>query len=869
MNKLSASQAKQCWRFLAHRKHGITEVGAFAQDASPAVAYVRTQEELFAFCRKWSGKRNVYVGLNPRPAALAGEGTSAKDADIEVVLHGLIDIDPKRPKDTDADPEKLGDAEAVAQAVDQWFRNKGFALPLAVMSGNGYHRIWSIPGIEVGGETEEVKGKLLALLNEIRHDPEVAAACKEHDVSIDATYDLRRVTKIPGTLSRKGKDRDLYRLAKIIRFPKKTGGDRKLQKYIESLDADASARSRPPKRRTSVSRRACKPPQWLKRELEQDKKLKATWAHKRTDLKDTSRSGYDMALAAILTGKGKTRQEIEQALLSCPRSKARERNDDYLDNTITKALDWRQSMNGFSVIKQSQCSMILERDGIQYSIDDLNHTKRGMKATVSVSLRGQLLAKDSFLLPSARCRDALAKACKDRAPKKEAIVKEHLLALEDAIRQVQHNRDAELRQSKEQKPIPKAQRQAALKFLKSPKLLYKIGQAIKKNGVAGEERNTLILYLVMTSRLSERPLSILIKGDSSEGKSYLTDKVLDVFPKNAYVLLSDATRQSFYYAEKDKFSHRIIVIYELQGSMNTAYPIRILQSEGRISIQVTTKNRETGEFETKQKEQLGPIGFITTTTKPLIHPENETRSFSLFTDGSEAQTQRIHDVTAKRYQHGSKGLAQSEKQQLRDAHSLLDTVDVEIPYADVLKEHFPKKPVRIRRDFPRFLALIEASAMLHQRQRPREQGTIVASIADYEIAKVVSGEVLTRTVCGYGPQTELILEAARDWKKEKRRRQFTRKQIAQHLDMDKNTVTKWMGPALSTGDIEQVDEHAGNKAATFVYAGEGRAANDILPATEKIAEALAEKGVRVNETVYDPLTGKSRHIRPKKRASRS
>jgi hypothetical protein len=49
---------------------------------------------------------------------------------------------------------------------------------------------------------------------------------------------------------------------------------------------------------------------------------------------------------------------------------------------------------------------------------------------------------------------------------------------------------------------------------------------------------------------------------------------------------------------------------------------------------------------------------------------------------------------------------------------------------------FPFDNVRSRRDFPKLLSLIRASAYLHQRNREKDDG-IVANAADYRVARTI------------------------------------------------------------------------------------------------------------------------------------
>ena len=67
-----------------------------------------------------------------------------------------------------------------------------------------------------------------------------------------------------------------------------------------------------------------------------------------------------------------------------------------------------------------------------------------------------------------------------------------------------------------------------------------------------------------------------------------------------------------------------------------------------------------------------------------------------------------------------------------------------IPFADRLT--FPSSWLRTRRDYARFLNLIEVSAFLHQHQREKRDGAIVADVADYAVAYGLASTVLTETL---------------------------------------------------------------------------------------------------------------------------
>jgi len=92
-------------------------------------------------------------------------------------------------------------------------------------------------------------------------------------------------------------------------------------------------------------------------------------------------------------------------------------------------------------------------------------------------------------------------------------------------------------------------------------------------------------------RLLEEPVSLLVTGASSAGKSYVTGKVIDLFfPSEACIKLTSASEKALIYS-KEVYSHRFIWIFERQGmnNENFDYLVRTLMSEGCIKYSVTEK----------------------------------------------------------------------------------------------------------------------------------------------------------------------------------------------------------------------------------------------------------------------------------------
>ena len=142
------------------------------------------------------------------------------------------------------------------------------------------------------------------------------------------------------------------------------------------------------------------------------------------------------------------------------------------------------------------------------------------------------------------------------------------------------------------------------------------------------EREAKLLYLAVTSRVLDRPISIAVKGPSSSGKSYLVESVLSFFSSGSYYALTAMSDRALAYGQ-EPLQHRMLVLYEADG-MNgdtASYLIRSLLSEGRVRYETVEKTAEG--LTSRLIERPGPTGLIVTTTRDGLHPENETRLISI------------------------------------------------------------------------------------------------------------------------------------------------------------------------------------------------------------------------------------------------
>jgi len=124
--------------------------------------------------------------------------------------------------------------------------------------------------------------------------------------------------------------------------------------------------------------------------------------------------------------------------------------------------------------------------------------------------------------------------------------------------------------------------------------------------------------------------------------------------------------------------------------------------------------------------------------------------------------------------------------------------------------------MRTRRDHARFLNLIEVSAFLHQHQRERRNGAILASLDDYATAYAVAGEVLADTLSdlkkplreAYTRIRELSLKSG----------SVTRSEVRDALALPDSTVRRWLSDLVELEYLEAEATKQG-KAARYVLSG--------------------------------------------------
>lgn len=447
--------------------------------------------------------------------------------------------------------------------------------------------------------------------------------------------------------------------------------------------------------------------------------------------------------------------------------------------------------------------------------------------------RGQGFHVDTLDLYSARARASFAKEAAEEIGVEEKIVRRDLgrvfMAAEglvdEAIRRAQEPTDTRV-------VLDDDERAAALELLCDPNLVGRVVADFARIGMVGESTNCLVGYLATVSRLLDRPLAVIVQSTSAAGKSALMDAVLDFVPDEDLVRYSAMTGQSLYYLGEHDLAHKVLAIAEEEGAERASYPLKLLQSEGEVSIASTGKDNATGRLVAHPYRVKGPAAIFLTTTAIDVDEELRNRCVVLTVDEDRAQTRGIHD-RQRRARTLDGILATNDRHKVlkahRDAQRLLEPIAVVNPFADRLT--FVDAITRTRRDHVKYLTLIDTIALLHQHQRERHTATtaagqtvtyIEATVGDIALANRLAHDALGHSLDELPPQTRRLLTAldemvtgiAEAQEIDRDRVRFTRRQARERLGLGDTQLKVHLARLV---ELELVWCHRAERSGGFVY----------------------------------------------------
>lgn len=439
---------------------------------------------------------------------------------------------------------------------------------------------------------------------------------------------------------------------------------------------------------------------------------------------------------------------------------------------------------------------------------------------------------DTFDLYAARARSVFVKEAAQELGFDPEVIKRDLGKVLLKLEALQDEQIENTLAAKEEKvELSDKDQQAALELLKQPNLIQRILADFAACGVVGEETNKLVGYLAATSRKLDKPLAVVIQSSSAAGKSSLMDAILRFIPAEEQVGYSAMTGQSLFYMGDMKLAHKILSIAEEEGVAQASYALKLLQSEGQLTIASTGKDPGTGRMETQEYHVEGPVMIFLTTTAIDIDEELLNRCVVLTVDENREQTRAIHDQQRKN--ETLEGLLSNQRSSSvrklhQNAQRLLRPLLVVNPFAGELS--FVDDCARRRRDHMKYLTLIQSIALLHQYQRELKSTAIDDETIQYVevipsdivLANHLADQILGNSIDELSPQTRRLLIEIYDWaqaeckrlKIDQREFHFTRRMLRESLSWNHTQLRLHLDRLT---EMEYAMVHRGGRGSTMVY----------------------------------------------------
>ena len=511
----------------------------------------------------------------------------------------------------------------------------------------------------------------------------------------------------------------------------------------------------------------------------------------------------------------------------------------------------------------SEIPYAVKENEVLFTFADRRYRVRGLAKNLSyevlkvnlLTTHGEAMHVDTLDLYSAKQRAHYLMQAAAELKLSEEIIKHDLGKV---LLQLEALQAAQIEKTLAPKPplaltLSESEREAALALLRDPKLIERIPIDFAACGLIGEKVNKLVGYLAATSRKLAKPLGVIIQSSSAAGKSSLMEAILSFMPEEERVKYSAMTGQSLFYMNGIDLKHKILAVVEEEGASRAAYALKLLHSEGELTIASTGKNPATGDLETKTYQVKGPVAPFLTTTASEVDPELQNRCLLFAIDESREQTQAIHRL--QRAQRSLDGLfAKAQREDLltlhQNAQRLLRPLEVLNPYAQQLT--FPNEATRTRRDHEKYLTLIDTLALLHQYQREIKTETrsgktieyVIVTLDDIALANALAHEVLGRSLDELPPQTRRLLllldafvtERAQTQALPRSELRFSRRVIREHLGWGDTQLKLHLARLTELEYLLVQREKNGSFSYELLYDGAGKEGQPFVPGLIDVAK---------------------------------
>lgn len=394
----------------------------------------------------------------------------------------------------------------------------------------------------------------------------------------------------------------------------------------------------------------------------------------------------------------------------------------------------------------------------------------------------------------------------------------------------------------------------AAQLIKDPRFLFRAGKKIGELGLVGEVRNRLIVFLAALTMIlmdQRRKASTIVTGPSGSGKTRLIEVPLKLFPPDSVIMRASFTRKALAYG-KESLDKRVLYVNEYRGGREAQYLLRLLQSEGAIAHEYTSGGK------TSVTLRLGTPVVMTTTTDETIFEDDATRFLAIGVDETAKQNLAVYKADLGGKKESEEPPLKVWQQAVRLVMANYTQPFIFPAWFNYVAEQVPRDQVRARRDWKRFLGLMEAIALCTP--NPQRRNRIM--FEDYCIAHIILNSALSATACSLN-ENELRVQKAVRKLNEESGRSMTIKEVREHLGWEEPMAYKYVSKAVEHKLIEyESGTHAKNVKRLLPV---GQESSRFLPHPARVLEHVKELAGPVR--YVHPLTGKIETIQRRGRST--
>ena len=284
--------------------------------------------------------------------------------------------------------------------------------------------------------------------------------------------------------------------------------------------------------------------------------------------------------------------------------------------------------------------------------------------------------------------------------------------------------------------VNKEDEKAALKTLKSKRLMELLLDKFHTIGILGEDINVQILVFALASHKYSQAFSVLCRAKSGIGKSYIIQNLSDCMPEGSYSYHTQMSPNALYYFDSRDLHHKALIIEDLEWSRDMLRPLSSLQSGGKLVKTRATKDQD-GLYHASSYEVSGKLCLVACTDS-----SRKDESLSLPFLSIELNHSKTQDEAVMEYQKKCKaGLISSEqilqaKHQIKCLIASLENLKIINPYAPLIE--LPKDISQPRKSLLLLLNFIELITFFYQHQRKKHPDPITAEVTIHTEAQDIA-----------------------------------------------------------------------------------------------------------------------------------